>query len=103
MLESELSQQVSDLRNRVGALEVKVEEVRGDVRVTKHEGANTQQLVIGLTDRIDRFQTQMFAKLDTVKSQQDRSAGFYAGVAAVFTLCAGVILFLVKLLFGMQD
>lgn len=87
-------------------------------RVAKHDQAQTAQAVYALDLRLTKLQDKTeagFEKLgdklaDEIKAlssqislinvQQGKSAGFYAGVAAVMTLAVTIIMALAKMLFG---
>lgn len=101
--------QLQELRTDVANVKVGLAEVRAEVRVTKHDVANTQQMLVGLDTRLEKTQSAIGEKLDILTEKiaglnlkHEKGVGFYAGVGATATICGGFILFLIKQLFGVQ-
>jgi predicted nucleic acid-binding Zn-ribbon protein len=112
---ADMSDEVRKLRDEVG-------ELKTTTRVTKHDVANLQMGMNGLTQRVEKIVDQlsrelketreslsneMRSELKLVSSEiaginkvQARGAGFYAGVMAVITVGGGILLGIAKLLFG---
>ncbi len=106
------------VRDAVQKLELRMADMEADVRVVKHDVKNMQQSNQGLATKLDRLENRVGEKIDAVKDgmanrfetltekvaainvQQARGAGFFAGIAAVITVCSGLVLGIAKLLFG---
>lgn len=113
----DVSADVGHLRDRVMGLELSMTKNLGDieatVRVVKHDNANTQQMVVGLNTRLDRFENQFRAEIKelsetlskevraigaeiaTSNTNNQRKFSFYAGIAAAGTFIvtiSGVII-----------
>jgi len=112
---AEMSDEVRKLRDEVG-------ELKTTTRVTKHDVANLQMGMNGLTQRVEKIVDQlsrelketreslsneMRSELKLVSSEiaginkvQARGAGFYAGVTASVAAGGGLLMALAKILFG---
>lgn len=66
-----------------------VGEMKADIRTVKHDLVNIQQGMLGLNE-----------KLNALTNQQSRGLGFFAGAACIVTLFGGVLIALVKIIFG---
>lgn len=96
-----------EVRDGLQRLNERVADLEADVRVTKHNVNNMQATFQALASKLERIEERVGMKLDVLtekvaelKIEQGRSAGFYAGVAAVITACISVVAILTKFLFG---
>lgn len=132
-MDPDIHDEVRRVSDKVVDLELsttkKLGEIETSVRLSKHEGANTQQIIVGLTARMDRFETSfksemkdfredvgkefrqiatqltadvkgLSQELATINTKQEKGLSFVAGVVAVFTVGGGLLLMLGKVLFG---
>ncbi len=89
-----------DVETTISSLREKVGELDATVRVVKHDVANLHQGQSALVTKLDKIEDRLGAKIDNLKTKQDRNAGFWAGVAIVLTLPPALLLGLAKILFG---
>ncbi len=107
MTDNDIERQIHELRGEVANIKTQVAEVKAEVRVTKHDGANTQQMLAGLSSRFETSQEKISTKLDSlgdkiaaINTSNARGVGFFSGMAFMVTACGGMLLFLGKILFG---
>lgn len=109
MGEAELQTQFHELRREVGErmskFESELANINTEVRVTKHDVNNMQQMVVGLDRRLEKMQESLTLdikaigiQISAVNMKQEKGAGFYAGVIAAATMAISVISLLVKFL-----
>lgn len=116
-VDPDIYDKVSRVQEKVSDLELsmtkKLGEVEATVRVVKHDNANTQQMVAGLTSRLDRFEASfkeevkdfrqevakefraILAEISTNQTSTASKFSFYAGIAATGTFiisASGVII-----------
>lgn len=84
----------------------KLGKLETEVRVVKHDFVNLKDMINGVGSRVEKVEEKIGAKLDIIfekvaglNVQQQRGAGFVAGVIAAASVAAGLLLFLAKLLF----
>lgn len=101
------SQELAALTADVASLKVDVADLRAETRVTKHDVANLSGKIDAAGARLEKMDDRLGAKMDVlterltgINLKQERGLGFFAGMAAVFTVAGGFILALGKMLFG---
>lgn len=104
-------------------------EIKAAVRVVKHSQSNQQQMIGIVSDRLDKMETHFSTAIKEVKDsvtadvkvmsdklsselknmavdiskvtiQQNRGAGFFAGIGASIGIVAAFLMFMGKILFG---
>lgn len=133
MSSPDLQDEVRGLRDKMADMQLsnaqEIGEVKAAIRVTKHETSNLQQMIGGMSNRLDRMETQVNASIkdlgdsmskevaglsktmtDEIKGltleigkvtvQQNRGAGFFAGIGASIAIVVTFVMFMGKLLFG---
>lgn len=89
-------------------------EMRADMRTVKHDLAQVSGKVDGLstqmTSRVEGLSTQMTAhvaaltqSINQLNTKQERSLGFFAGVAFVIVSAGGLLIAMAKLIFGVHS
>lgn len=96
-----------DLRGQLTDLSKEVGDLKGSVRVVKHDVANMQMAQIGFGTKLEKVEDRLGSKIDNLSTQlgavnlkQERGFGFFAGMGFVIVSCGGLLLAVGKLLFG---
>lgn len=99
-----------DLRSQLSDLSKEVGDLKGTVRVVKHDVANMQQAQVGFGTKLEKVEDRLGAKIDSLSTQitavnvkHERGFGFFAGMGFVIVSCGGLLLAVGKLLFGHQS
>ncbi len=112
----------ADMHDEVRKLRDEVGELKTTTRVTKHDVANLQQVMHGLTSKMEKLADQLTREMketreslstemrselklisleiNAINKTQAKSAGFYAGVISVAGVVVTLVMAVFKALFG---
>lgn len=75
-------------------------EMKADMRTVKHDLAGLSGKVDGLSSQMTANVAALTAAISKVHTKQERSLGFFAGIAFVIVSAGGILIAIAKLIFG---